>query len=136
LLILLFQVVTDNYTTTYMRFIYQTNIPTQCNFCHTCFSSCISNIRENKIILLKLYCTCWVCYVVWYTHEPHCLLVIYTIQKFYTSSVSDIALLMAPYFIIVCSGNLTKLPLSIFFGLINTHKFVITYPDVCTYAVM
>jgi hypothetical protein len=49
--------------------------------------------------------------------------------------VSDIARIMTPYLIIGCSGNLTELPMSIFFGLVNTHKFVISYPDVCSYAV-
>ena len=61
---------------------------------------------------------------------------IHTIHTFYTSYVSDIALIMAPYFIIICIGTVTEFPISIYFGFLNTHKFVSTWPAVCSYAVI
>jgi hypothetical protein len=63
-------------------------------------------------------------------------MMIHTIHTFYTSSVYDTALIMAPYFIIVCIGNVTEFPISIFFGLLNTYKFVSTCPAVCSYEVI
>jgi len=110
---LLFQVSTDHCTVTYMCFIYQANICTQCDFCHTCFSSCISNIREYKIILYKMIMYMFsvaLCLVytwaafpnddTYYTH------VLYIICIWYRPD-------NGPYFIIECIGNVTELPISI-----------------------
>jgi hypothetical protein len=69
----------------------------------------------------------------WYTHELHCLMrytnVLYISCMCYLSDDG-------PYIILVCNGNVIKLPISTFFGLINTHELFFTYPYVCSYAVI
>ena len=131
MLILLFQVSTAHCTVTYMYFIYQSNICTEYDFCHTRFSSCISNIREYKIIMYMFSVV--ICLVYTWAALPngdaYCTHILYIVCMWYRPD-------NGPYFIIVCIGNLTELPITIYFGLFNTHKFVITYPALCSYAVM
>lgn len=131
MLILLFQVSTDHCTVTCMCLIYQANICTQCDFCHTRFSSCNSNIREYKIVMYMFSVV--LCLVNTWARLPND-------DTYYTHVLCIICIRYrpdnGPYFIIVCIGNVRELPINIYFGFFNTHKFDITYLAVCSYAVM